>query len=172
MNPYPLAPLNHFTTPCSFIHLLLRFSGLAHWGNLVLPVLPSSGQDPSAQGETSPETPRAADAPKLGRCGSSPSPLNWLCASLTPNFQCFGLPELANGVSPARRAHVMAGMYLKSKEKIVFGAQRNRWMCSTYGKMQAGPIALRESWERLKIFLRLKTIVLRLTIRESFSDRR
>jgi len=33
----------------------------------------------------------------------------WGCASQ----ECFGLPELfENGVSPARRAHVMAGMYL------------------------------------------------------------
>jgi hypothetical protein len=43
------------------------------------------------------------------------SSLGWGCASQ----ECFGLPELfENGVSPARRAHVMAGMYLKSKRKF------------------------------------------------------
>jgi hypothetical protein len=33
--------------------------------------------------------------------------------------------NLQDGVSPARRAQVMAGMYLKSKEKILSGAQGN-----------------------------------------------
>jgi hypothetical protein len=34
------------------------------------------------------------------------------------NVQHYGLPELADGVSPARRAQVMAGMFLKCKEKF------------------------------------------------------
>jgi hypothetical protein len=76
-------------------------------------------QDPLAQGEPSPETPRAAIAPYQKRCGSSIHRWIGVVLSKHQNFHCNGLPEtLKNGASPARRAQVMPAMYLKSKEKF------------------------------------------------------
>jgi len=76
-------------------------------------------QDPLAQGEPSPETPRAAVAPYQKRWGSSIH--RWIGDVLSKhqNFTAMAFLKLRkNDASPARRAHVMAGMYLKIKEKL------------------------------------------------------
>ena len=54
-------------------------------------------------GYSHPETPRAADAPKIARYGSSIPFLNWVVLSKHQNFQCYGLPELADSVPPGAR---------------------------------------------------------------------
>jgi hypothetical protein len=76
-------------------------------------------QDPLTQGKPSPETPRAAVAPYQKRWGSSIHRWIGVVLSKHQNFTA-GLPETLekNDASPARRAHVMAGMYLKIKEKF------------------------------------------------------
>jgi hypothetical protein len=50
-------------------------------------------QDPLAQGEPSPETPRAAIAPYQKRCGSSIHRWIGVVLSKHQNFHCNGLPE-------------------------------------------------------------------------------
>src|SRR3954451_19990852 len=51
-------------------------------------------QDPLAQGESSPETPRAAVAPYQKRWGSSIHRWIGVVLSKHQNFHCNGLPEL------------------------------------------------------------------------------
>jgi hypothetical protein len=61
------------------------------------------------------------------------------------DIQSYGLPEFARGVSPAHRAQVMAGMYLKIKEKFSGGYGSNHPYFCSYGKIRAGSSVQRDT---------------------------
>src|SRR6185503_7836725 len=102
MNPYPLAPLNHFTTPCSFIYLLLL--RLAHWGNLI-PTFPSFVAAGSVSARRNhPRNGASRRRASIKALWQLDSSLDWGCAFQTPKLHCYGLPEILQRTACLRHA--------------------------------------------------------------------
>jgi hypothetical protein len=59
-----------------------------------------------------------------------------LCFPNTKTSNAMAFLNLQTTCLPARRAPVMAGMFLKCKEKFLFGAQGNQHLIGLYEKMK------------------------------------